>query len=487
MKKIFVKKILSYQLILFVAIPLALCSYASQQLKKTAVIPVSGMIEPGLKSFIERATGDALAQGAKVIIYEIDTFGGELGAAFEISDIIANVDEDILTIAYVKTKAISAGSLIALSCKQLVMKKNTTIGDCAPIIQSKEGPKMLGEKIQSPLRAKFRSLAKKNGYPPLLAEAMVSKDIEILKIQIGSTWKIVSLTEYNDYNKQEKNSIKAKRTIVKKGKLLTMDATEAVNLKFAEYIVESIEEVYSKYSISVPVLKAKPMWSETMVRIIRKISPVLMLIGLAGIGLEVKSPGMIWPGVAGVFCLGLVFGGQYLVGMANYIEIILFLIGIVLIIIEVNFIPGFGVFGVSGILLIIASLVLSFQDFTIPKPDFPWQFATFEKNLLRVSLSIIGSIILFLVAGKWIVTSSGFRRLVLTETEESRQGFTSIQPDVEKLIGHTGTTESILRPSGTAIINDRRYDVITNGEFVQANENIRVVRTEGNRIEVEKS
>jgi membrane-bound serine protease (ClpP class) len=460
--------------------------YSETGKKNATIIPVSGMIDPGLKTFIERATDEAVAASTDIIIYEMDTFGGEVEAALEISDIITAIPDSILTIAYVKTKAISAGALIALSCNKLVMKQNTTIGDCAPIMQGQEGPKMLGEKFQSPLRAKFRSLAKKNNYPSRLAEAMVSDNLEIIRIETPDGEKDISGTEFNDLNEKEKLAIVKKRTIVEKGKLLTMDAHEARELGFTGLIVDTFDDLLKSYNIQKPLKTMEITRSEASVRFIRKVAPVLMLIGLAGIGLEIKSPGLIWPAAIGIFCLGLVFGSQYLVGMANYIELILFAAGVILLFIEINFIPGFGVFGVTGLVLVFISLILSFQNFVLPKPEFPWQMETLENNLLRVAFSVIGSLVLFLIMGKWLVTSSGLRRLVLNDSEMKTEGYVAAQTGIDSLLGKQGIAESTLRPAGTAIIEKIRYDVITNGEFIEKGTALKVTSTQGNRIVVEK-
>ncbi len=452
----------------------------SDKNKKAVVIPIHGVIDQGLKAFVERATKEASENGAEIIIYEMDTFGGELHSAFDISDIIAGVNKKILTVAYVKTKAISAGALISLSCRKLVMKENTTIGDCAPIIQSQEGPKMLGEKIQSPLRAKFRSLARRNNYPILLAEAMVSDNIEVLQIKTKKGWKIISGTEYKDYNEKEKKKIKSKRTIVEKGKLLTMDANEAVELKFASNIVSGIQQVYDLYDVSLSVTTIEISWSEKLVRFIRKIAPILMLLGLGGIALEIKAPGMVWPAVIGVISLAIVFGGQYLVGLADYWEIVLFVVGVILIIVEVNFIPGFGFFGIAGMLIIVISFVLSFQDFVFPQLDVSWQVEIFKKNIIRVAGVFVGTIVLLLLIGKWFVSSRGVGMLVLNENINKEVNKNSLS------VGKLGKTESVLRPSGIAVIDSVRYDVITDGEYLEYGVDIKVVEVNGNKIIVEE-
>ena len=143
---------------------------AQTSVREVYVINISGTVDPGMAAFIERALEVPTGDPVPMFVFEMDTFGGRVDSALQIVDTLLSIPEG-RTIAFVKNKAISAGSLIALACSRLAMRNNTTIGDCAPITYSNEGPKMLGEKFQSPLRAKFRALAKRNGYPEALAES----------------------------------------------------------------------------------------------------------------------------------------------------------------------------------------------------------------------------------------------------------------------------------------------------------------------------
>lgn len=456
---------------------------AGQQAQKAIVIPIGGVVDPGLRAFVKRATDEAVGSGVRVIVYKINTFGGEVESALEISDIITGVDSTITTIALVESKAISAGALIALSCNRLAMEENTTIGDCAPIAYSQDGPQMLGEKFQSPLRAKFRSLAKRNNYPSLLAEAMVSDDIGVLKIRKDTKWTFVSEAEYADMDTSAKAQIKEKVTVVRKGDLLTVDAHEAKDLGLAFTVIGSADELFAMLNLATPVAEIGALWSETMVRAIRKIAPILLLIGMAGIGLEIKSPGLLWPGIVGVTCLALVFGGQYLSGLANYGEILLFILGIALIVIEIHFFPGFGFAGVGGIVLVILSLVLSFQSFVIPKPNLPWQAATMERNMIIAALSIMGAFVAFLLAARWLVAAGQSNPMVL---KESQDGYHSAGHDLTFLNGQEGETDSILRPAGVIVVNGARYDAVTQGGFIAKGRKIRIVQVQGNRITVKE-
>ena len=448
------------------------------------VIPIDKEIEPGLYTFLKRAVKDAEAQNPEAIVFEINTFGGRVDAALDIVELISNIK--IRTVGVVKEKAISAGCLIALSCRELYMMENTTLGDVAPIMQTKEGPEMLGEKFQSPLRAKFRALAEKNGYPIKLTEALVSSEKEIIEITDASGAKrIITGVEYNDLTESEKKKIVKKRTIVPKGELLTMSATEAATLGFSKKTVKTLEEVVGLLQTkSQEIRRIEKKRSERLLIFMNGIAPILILIGLAGIYMEIKTPGFGMWGIIGITAFLLFFSIKHIVGLADYIELVLFLVGIALLFVELFVIPGFGIIGVVGIGFLLASVLLAMQSFVIPK--MPWDFVLFKSNLMIVGILFLISIPLFFLAlfsTSRLVFAS---RLGHHTSEQTSEGF-GPAADSSILVGKEGRAATPLRPAGTAIIENKRYDVVADGEFIEMNEPVVVSETVGNRIVVRKA
>ena len=419
-----------------------------------------------------------------VIVIEMNTFGGRVDSALEMVDALISV-KNAQTIAFVTDKAISAGALISLACNQLVMKISTTIGDCAPITFSQEGPKMLGEKFQSPLRAKFRTLARRNGYPAVLAEAMVSVDMEVYRVKLDDKLVYMDAQAYQDLGKERRARITSKETVVAKGELLTMDDNEARDLGFSSMSVAGFEEMLKQLKLADrPVTRIERSWSEDLVSLIGKLSPVLILIGLGSLFTEIKAPGFGVPGVVGILCLSLVFFNQYLVGLADYTELLIVVTGLVLMGFELFVFPGFGIAGIAGIICITAGLLLSLQDFVIPDPDLPWEKKILMDNMISVLSSVLGSFLFALfilryvfprlsktVQGPYLATTLGDARLNLPTT-------TSLRP------GQTGTAITPLRPSGKADIDGEPYDVVTQGDFVPAGTKIRVTKIKGTKIVV---
>jgi membrane-bound serine protease (ClpP class) len=448
------------------------------------VVPISGDVEPGMAAFLRRALSDIPDTPQTVIVVEMDTFGGRVDSALEMVDTLTAVKQ-AKTVAFVTNKAISAGALIALACNQLVMKRNTTIGDCAPITYSSEGPKMLGEKFQSPLRAKFRALAKRNGYPAVLAEAMVSADMQVYRVKRDGKVVFMDSLEYEDLTADQRERITSKQTVVAKGELLTMDDTEALDLGFSSMSVTGFEEMQAQMGLSDQVaVRIQKSWSEDLVGLIGKISPILMLIGLGSLYTEIKSPGFGVPGAVGILCLALVFFNQYLVGMASYTELLIIVIGVVLMGFELFVLPGFGIAGIAGILCITAGLLLSLQDFVVPDPDLPWERALLISNLVKVLGAALGAfgLALFILRYLFPRLSKTLHGPYLAATlADSRLAL----PVTTTLgAGQTGTALTPLRPSGIATIDGERYDVVTQGGFVPKGAEIRVISIKGTRIVV---
>jgi membrane-bound serine protease (ClpP class) len=455
----------------------------ASNIRKAFVVPVSGTVDHGMAAFVGRAVSEAARHDSALIILDIDTYGGQVDAAFNIVDSITSCKAP--TVAFVRSKAISAGALIALSADRMAMRPNTTIGDVAPLINTGEGPKMLGEKHQSPLRAKFRALARKNGYPEILTEAMVTEEIEVFEVTLPDTVIYLDSAKIADLDQAVKKQIKSTRVVVKSGELLTMTEAEALRYGFSKMTVSGIGEMLRAMGhTDVEVVFIGKNWSEGLVSVIAMLAPILMMIGFSALYIEMRSPGFGVPGVIGIACLALVFFGQYMVGLANYTEMLLLITGAVLLAIEIFVLPGFGVAGISGIILMILGMVLSFQSFVIPSPELPWQAVVLKRNIMRVCLSILGSIVLIFVFFKYILEHLG--RVVkgpyLSATLPDAQSIADMA-FVPK-IGDTGIASTPLRPSGKIHIGRELCDVVTDGQFIDSGKQVVVSQIQGNRIVV---
>jgi membrane-bound serine protease (ClpP class) len=450
------------------------------------VIPVEGTVEPGMAAYLNRALKETQQYPDKVIILEMDTFGGQVDAAFQIVDTMLNV-KNAPTIAYVKTKAISAGALIALSCNRLYMQHNTTIGDCAPLTYGNDGPKMLGEKFQSPLRAKFRTLAKRNNYPERLTEAMVTEGLTVHEVVFKDTTLYLDSTELAELAPEVRKNVLSTKTIDNSNELLTIDDVEAQRLGFSQKSVGSINELlqhlgYEKSKI----IRIEESWSETFVRWMTTVAPILMMIGLAALYMEMKSPGFGIFGIIGIVCLAIVFFSHFAIGLADYTELLIIIVGLGLLLVEIFVLPGFGIIGIAGLLFIALGLILSLQGFVLPKPEFPWQGRLLSTNIIKVFFSITGSFIIVAIIFRYVFPALGFVHkgpYLMTDLHDAKADSGS---ELTLQIGASGTANTILRPAGKATINGGLYDVVTEGDFINRGDAITVTEVQGNRIVVSK-
>jgi membrane-bound serine protease (ClpP class) len=433
--------------------------------RKIYVVPVSGTVDPGMAAFIKRSLEAPSDDPDPLLVFELDTLGGRVDSALQIVDTLLSAPEG-KTVAYVKNKAISAGALIALACSRLVMRNNTTIGDCAPITYSSEGPKVLGEKFQSPLRAKFRALAKRNGYPETLAESMVTAEMVVYAVEMEGKTLYMDSQAFEDLSQEEKERILSKKTIVGKGELLTMDDTEALELGFSRMSVDNMDEMLRRMEIeNYKLIRIEESWSETLVRYIGVITPILLLIGLAALYMEISAPGFGAPGIT---------------------ELLLLILGIILLGFELFVIPGFGIAGIAGLLFIAAGAILALQDFVIPDPSLPWQGEILLKNILHVLGAFFMAIIVALFVLRYImpklsvVVEGPYLNTTLKDSHAD-----SIEAEKAK-VGDIGVTMTFLRPSGKVKIKDEVFDGITQGEFMEKGTPVKISEIKGNRIIVSR-
>jgi membrane-bound serine protease (ClpP class) len=457
---------------------------------RVVVIPVEGEVDYGLFAFLKRATAEALLKKPNVVIYKVNTYGGELHSAFEIVDLIVSV-KSARTYVYVEQKAISAGALIALACNRMAMGDGTTIGDCAPISQSAEGGiVMLGEKIQSPLRAKFRNLAERNGYPSLLSQAMVTADIGVVAAFTGDTARAGSsvpdyftIAEWEALSDARKSGYRDHKVVVRAGELLTMTDREAMRHGFSQGSFHTFD-AFLKHNRFTVIATLATTWSEDLARMLGKAAPFLMLLGFGALYLEFKTPGLSVFGAAGVLCLGIAFGSKYAVGLANHTELLLLLGGIALFAIEIYVLPGTFIAGFLGLVLMLAALTLSLQGFTVPNPQMPWEMNSLVDNFaLTLGMAAL-ALLIPLLAVRFVLPHLPRKASVVSSV--TMADALGASADILPLqIGQTGVTPTGLRPSGKAFFDGVSYEVSSRGEFIEAGSAVEIVRLHGRTVVVQ--
>lgn len=413
--------------------------------KKVHIAYIDGEIDLGLAPYISRVVSDAEKDNAEAIIFKINTFGGRVDAATQIKDAI--IGTDLLTIAFINNRAISAGALIALSCKKIVMVPGSSIGAATVVDQTGE---KVGEKYQSYMRSEMRSTAEKNGRPVNIAEGMVDERIVIPGL-VDST------------------------------QLVTLTSEEALKYGIADTLLVHMDDVYALYNLQdAELIYQKSNWAEDVVRFLNNgiISSILIMIGIFGLIAEIKSPGWGVPGTAGLIALSLFFGSSYILQLASIIEILMFVVGLGLILVEVFVIPGFGVAGISGVALIIVSLFLSMLG-----ADPFLDFNAISMAIIRLTIGLVAALILIFLVARFLPKSNIFKKFILSEEEKADAGYTS-RSNLSELLGAEGVALTTLRPAGTAEFNGKRVDVVTDSEYIDHGKQVIVTAVEGMRVVV---
>ncbi len=452
----------------------------SQSESPVYIIPVKGIIDLGLSGFVKRSLKEAGENRASVVILEIDTFGGRVDAAVEICDYLEKATP--YTIAFIDGQAWSAGALISLACRRIIMSPGSSIGSAEPRAMGFTGSKneFTDEKTVSAIRAKFKALAEENKHPVNLAIAMVDKDFEIKQIRIKNEIRLLTADELQRYKSRDIQTIK---TVSPKGKLLNLTSAEAKELGLAEEILDNRAAVINYLGVNNRnIVQASPTWSESLVRFLTHplVSPLLLTLGFLGMLFELKIPGWGLSGSLGLLFLALFFWGHHLVGLASWIELIIFFIGILLLILEIFVIPGFGVAGITGIILILTGIFLS-----LIKSPFYSPRAQLTQAFYTLSITIIVTFVGVILGWRLLPHTSLWKRIILNSAEMKQEGFQSTTV-LENYLGKTGVSLTVLRPTGRAIIDQRTLDVITEGEFIDKNKSVKVIKVEGNKIIVKE-
>ncbi len=418
-------------------------------------VPIQGTIDLGLPPFIERVVEQAATDQPDAIVFDIDTFGGRIDGATRIKDAIMSAD--VPTVAFINRRAISAGALISLSCEKIIMTKGATIGAATAV--DLEGKKA-SEKVISFMREEMSATAEARGRPHRIAAGMVDEELEIEYIIVQGDTILLK-------------DIDGSRA----GKLITLTSEKALYTGMADDIQDSFGEVLESLDLdSAKVVAFRPNWSEKLVRFLTDpvVSSLLMTIGFLGLIFEVKSPGFGVGGIIGLIALSLFFGASFLAELATVTEVLIFLGGLTLLLVEVLAIPGFGVAGFSGIMLMLWGLFHMLVG-EYPTPE------QMERAFLGLNIGIVGAILGGILLLRAFIHSKFFKRNVPITSEDY-----SVSVGMDALVGRIGTTLTECMPTGKAEVKGKRVNVITEGEHIPKGARVKVLAVEGNTVHVKR-
>ncbi len=502
---------------------------SARQPARIAILTIHQMIDDVVAESIERRGNEAIADGATVIVIELNTPGGLVSSSVDICKYLRRISEDqgIKTVAWVRDEAISGGTMISMACDEIIMTPYSLIGDCGVILMGPGGASTtqdpaLDAKIESYVLAVFDSAATRVGYDPLLCDSFVRHEIEVWWIEHKTTaerrfvtreekeelfgeakegswasrmvdkkveWQLVK-TYIDPRDNEEKN---VRQPVVPDNKLLTMDQSQAFALGFSKAIVRTEKELQERYGATGAIARFESTWSEDLVSWLTSPMVRMFLIAMVGMGTytEMKAPGLGLPGLLAVAALVVLLGAPYVTGLANVWEILFVILGIGLLFVEVFVIPGFGVAGVTGLVFLIIGLLATFMP---PEPDQPlpiyWPSLPASFDGLRTGVKVLGmsmgmTLVGMVLISRYLPYVPYFRNLIPAnpnfDNTANRHGEQDIYHGVV-MLGNLGVTESQLRPSGKARFGSTLVDVLTQGELVEAGCTVEVISRTGNHV-----
>ncbi len=420
--------------------------------KRVYVFSLHQEIAPAAARLVSKAFEEAKKQKANYILLQLNTFGGQLDAADSIRTIILN--SKIPVLAFIEQNAASAGALISIACDSIYMKSGSTIGAASVVNQNGE---VMPDKYQSYMRGMMRATAEQRHRDPKIAEGMVSP---------------------NAYLKE----------IADSGKIITLTTQEAIRYKYCNAVANTIEEVMQKAGIT----NYEFIFHQTSIldRFISfllnpVVNSILLLLILGGLYFEMQTPGAAFPLIISIAGAVLYFAPLYLEGLAANWEVLVFIIGVMLIALEIFVIPGFGITGITGIVMVVMGLSLSLInnhmfDFSFTAPG------DVVYALLRVLLILSIVVVAAILFGGQILRSRYFSKAVLNDTLENQTAYLENLHDLRSLIGSVAVATTVLKPSGMVAISEEQYEAVADGAFVEEGKLVKVIQVRGNYLVVRK-
>ena len=435
----------------FLLIILLLWAFGLKAQTKIMVMEIKSEIDTRTTRYVELALQRAKESKADVVLLEMNTYGGGATDAVDIVQMLLKFEKPVWV--YINTNAASAGALISIACDSIYMAGGSNIG--AATVVDGEGIKAI-DKYQSYMRSVMRSTAEENHRDTTIAQGMVEEDFAIPGIK-------------------------------KVGQVITFSTSEAIKYGFCEGKVESIQDILKKNNITNYTIERFELGAiEKIIAFFLNpyLSGLLIMLILAGIYFEMQTPGMGFAGAVALVALLLYLVPYYLNGLATNWEILALLIGFALLAAEIFVIPGFGVAGISGIIVVIASLILIMVN------NDAFDFEYVPKSSLMAALlvsmgGLLGGVLLFFLVGNKLLDNKHFRKIALSNTQDSKDGYTSTVI-LESMNGKTGIAHTVLRPSGKVLIDGQFYDAYSRGEYIDKGEAIEVVAHETTSLKVKK-
>jgi membrane-bound ClpP family serine protease len=465
-------------------------------------IEVRGAVTDGLRETLKRQVGRAVSQKANLIILQLDCGGGDTLVARDLAAWLRDLRDDkdeypVMTVAYISHAAPDTTAFVALGCTEIVMQKGATFGDFSDIMTEKRNGAVVNVNPDT-YRAKrddLERLARQQGYPALLARGMMDRELEVYHVRHVKTGEWAFVTGEDLARDRAAAEPKwGNEQLIKpggpNGKALVLTADQAREWGFARHTVEGVGDLYTAYGLNPSqVQTASYDWLDEFAEFLRR--PVtrifLVMIGIVCLMLELKMPGVGVPGVIAAVCFVLFFWSHSQSAGLDLLGVLLFVLGLVLIALEIFVLPGFGVAGISGVLLVVFSLALVALE---KRPQTSAEWMALLGMMGQFGLALLGALLLAVVLVSYLPSIPYLNRLILRPKAEAEvtgePAPEAVRPETAALLGAIGVAATPLRPAGKVKLGDEYIDVVAEGAYVEPGSRVQVVEIEGNRVAVKE-
>jgi membrane-bound serine protease (ClpP class) len=436
-------------------------------------VTLAGVIGPDAvartRSRIERAVAD----GANFVCLRIDSAGGVPEQSLVLANWLAGLDDArVRTVAWVPNEALGDAALVALACDELVMKPTAVLGG--------EGSAALDQRRAEPLVVAWRGgVARLRDRPWSLPLATVVPGLSVSRAEQQGTGRVEYFSAAELAGRKDRDDWRVGAELGTGP--LRLDGRRAEEVGLATHLADDFAGLKRAYGLEGDVALSEPGWADELLAALASpgLAWILLLVGMAGLYIELKTPGIGFGGFVSMVAFIIYFWSQYLNGTSGWLEVMLFLAGLVCVLAEIFVLPGFGVLGLGGGLLVIASLVLASQSFVVPMNDY--QMRQMQWSLLGLLGATAGVGLLAILVQRWLPATPGLRSVLLEPPAEPAFDDGELLAD---LIGVRGTTTSRLAPAGKARIGGEVREVTSDGGLVEPGEAVQVVAVRGGRLVV---
>jgi membrane-bound serine protease (ClpP class) len=456
------------------------------------VIPIKGAVTTLSESYILRQIARLPSEKVNVVVFDIDSEGGLYEEADKIAKAIAGL-EGIRTIALVDERALGVAALIPLACDEIALTPHAKMGDVRRQIVDRSGTvEEFDERLTDILGERAEELAQEKGRSGAVARAMVDPSAVVERARDKQTGAVRYVLGEDVKADPERYEVLETLKSADQPALL-LDPTTASALRISDRTVEDMAELAAVHGLRSEQLRlARRTWVDSLVDTLN--SPwargMLLFLGFSLLLLEVKLPGIGLPAILSGLAFLLYFWSSYLGGTADRLEILLFVVGLLCIGLELFVFPGFGVFGMSGVLLVLASVVMASLTFALPTQEY--EYRQLAATLLRLLGALVGVIVGAMVMSRYLPSMPIFHRLVLQPVDPNAPMDPTIKPVLDGdapltyLLGEVGRTTTVLRPSGRARFGDLLVDVTADSFWVDPGEKVEVIEVRGSRVLVRR-